>query len=47
MLVTASQVLEALRQQSLHTTGYAKQALLAVSPAVLPRRDTLTSMVTD
>ncbi|DBA96523.1 hypothetical protein WJX77_003822 [Trebouxia sp. C0004] len=40
-------VLEALRQQSLHNTGYAKQALLAVSPSTIPRRDTLTTSAKD
>ncbi|KAL3132532.1 hypothetical protein ABBQ32_009074 [Trebouxia sp. C0010 RCD-2024] len=36
-------VLEALRQQSLHNTGYARHALLAVSPATKPRRDMLST----
>ncbi|KAL0054343.1 hypothetical protein WJX82_007434 [Trebouxia sp. C0006] len=40
-------VLEALRQQSLHNTSYAKQALLAVSPSTIPRRDTLTTSAKD
>jgi len=47
MRLMASQVLEALRQHSLHTTGYARQALLAVSPATIPRRDTLTTAAKD
>ena len=37
------QVLEALKLQSLHCSGYAKQALMAVSPATVPRRDTFTT----
>jgi len=41
------QVLEALRQQSLHNTGYAKQALLAVSPSTIPRRDMFTTSAKD
>ena len=41
------QVLEALRQQSLHATGYAKHALLAISPATQPRRDALSTFTRD
>ena len=41
------QVLEALRQQNLHNTTYAKQALLAVSSSTIPRRDTLTTSAKD